>query len=37
MITNEGDKKKENKGKRAADTLLIVLCRENGFGVARTA
>jgi hypothetical protein len=34
MITKEREKKKENKGKRADDTLLIVLCRENGFGVS---
>jgi hypothetical protein len=35
MITKEREnKKKENKGKRADDTLFIVLCRENGFGVS---
>jgi hypothetical protein len=30
MITKE----RENKGKIAGDTLFIVLCRENGFGVS---
>jgi hypothetical protein len=33
MITKEREnKKKENKGRRADDTLFIVLCR--GFGIS---